>query len=488
VRLLPRASTPPDALWMAFAAVVAVMVGLASATNATIAFAIAVGLALPVLFLRNPPLLLAVLAASPFVEAVSLGGVTISRLLAPVALLAIVAASVRPAFRIRADEPLLWASAYVLWAVASALWSVRIQGTTSLLASLGISVTYMFAFASLLATRRDLDRLLYAVAFAALGVGLYAIASFFLHISAGLLQGRAIGGSEDPNFFAAYQIVALPLVLALAGQAADRRLRTILYCTLLVIVASILASASRGGLLGLAAMIVLLVYFRAGVIFRSRRQKSIVLLALVGATAVALQAASSIVLPRITSLFNETSSAAAEGSGRKEVWRSAEMSIAERPLLGLGYGAFEGVSNDLLVRTPNIQFTHFELRLKGLRVHNAYLSSMAELGLPGLILFVGLLVSTLRALRRTARRGRELGDAPLARVANAFVLSLIGWCVTSIFLSSETSRGLWIVVGISLALPRLLSAASETSRDVAPSVVTDRLRRADGAGAAAPTV
>jgi O-antigen ligase len=93
-------------------------------------------------------------------------------------------------------------------------------------------------------------------------------------------------------------------------------------------------------------------------------------------------------------------------------------------------------------------------------VHNAYLGSLAELGIPGLVLFTGLLGSTLLALRRTAARARRVGDLSLGRIANALVLSLIGWSVTSFFLSSETARPYWVAIGLALALPKLLPPAA----------------------------
>jgi hypothetical protein len=65
----------------------------------------------------------------------------------------------------------------------------------------------------------------------------------------------------------------------------------------------------------------------------------------------------------------------------------------------------------------------------------------------------------------------ERGETFIARIANALVLSLVCWAVASLFLSSETSRPLWIVIGLSLALPKLLTSrtvpetAEEHARD-----------------------
>src|SRR5204862_6693840 len=97
----------------------------------------------------------------------------------------------------------------------------------------------------------------------------------------------------------------------------------------------------------------------------------------------------------------------------------------------------------------------------GQPAHSAYLGTAAELGLPGLALFLGLLVSTGRALRRAARRARAADELFAMRVANALTISLVGWAVASLFLSSETARPLWIFVGAAVALPKLLDAREE---------------------------
>jgi O-antigen ligase len=96
------------------------------------------------------------------------------------------------------------------------------------------------------------------------------------------------------------------------------------------------------------------------------------------------------------------------------------------------------------------------LRPHGEEVHSAYIGTTAELGFPGLLLFLAILVSTARYLRRVAREAREDGAETIARISSALVLSLLGWAIASLFLSSETSRPVWIVIGLALALGKLL--------------------------------
>ena len=48
-------------------------------------------------------------------------------------------------------------------------------------------------------------------------------------------------------------------------------------------------------------------------------------------------------------------------------------------------------------------------------------------------------------LRRTAKRARDAGADFISSVANALIVGLVGWCVGSMFIETETSRPLWIV-------------------------------------------
>jgi putative inorganic carbon (hco3(-)) transporter len=295
----------------------------------------------------------------------------------------------------------------------------------------------------------------------------FAIAAFLLGFSKGLVEGRATGGAGDPNFFAAYQLVALPLVIVLVTEARQRWLRVALAATVVVVIGSVLTSVSRGGFVVLIVIALAMVALPARTFFGSPKQKRALLVVCLVGGAIAFGVSAGTVVPRLKATFaGQSTSAAAQGSGRLEFWSAAWMSSKQRPFLGLGYGAFVDVSDNLIVQTPGINFQHFDLRPNGSQVHNAYLGSLAELGIPGLVLFVGLLISTALLLRRTAKRGRAVGADFVARVANALLLSLLGWSIASVFLSSETSRALWIVIGLSLALPRLVRTAASAAKSV----------------------
>jgi len=436
-------SITPHASWLGLAAGAGLTVGVAAAISPTAAIGLAVAIALVIWVVRRPAVILTLLFASVFVQVITVSGVTIGRICGPIALFLVVVVLLRGTAELRIAAPLVWAGAYALWAVASGLWSVDLSGTTTQLGSLAIAIAYMLAFATLLERRRDMQQVLYTVAVLALGIGIYGIAS----------QGRAGTNTGDPNFFAMVEIVALPLVLALAADVRGRWARLGLYGVVLVIVAAVFWSLSRGGLIALGAVVLVVLLLPWRTFFRSPRQKLVVLLVLVVAIFGAYQLTSQALSARVEQVFTSEGST---GSGRLNAWRAAYTSIHERPFLGLGFGGFEPSANQLMLRTSGVDLTNFRLRENGLFAHSAYIETVAELGFLGLVLFVGLLCSTAISIWRVSMAAERVGSLYVTRLANALLIGLAGWGVSSIFLSSETSRSIWIIIGIALALPKLL--------------------------------
>jgi O-antigen ligase len=447
---------PLELRWWILGAAAGAVLGAVAAVNVTIALGLGVVLAVVVALLLRPSSLLLVLVASVFVELIQIGGLTITRLIAPVAFVVVAAAAVRKGTQIRPAPPLLWAGGYAVWALASSLWTVSPAGTTYLLSSLAIALVYMLSFASLLATRRDLERVLYAFAVLSLALGVLSTMAFIGRpiLGFGLLQeGRVQGGTGDPSFFAATQLIALPLILVLASNAKKTLLRNALYLVALVNIGSVLSTVSRGGTIQLVVVLLLLIALPARAIFTSPTQKRVAMAALVAGMAVFFVHYSADLAPRLKTIYSSENSSQAS-SGRLAIWPAAVDAFNERPFLGIGYGAFVHTSVDRLYSTPGTSLENFNVHPE--EVHNVFLGTAAELGIPGLTLFLGLLVSTGLTLRRTAKRARDLGDQFLNSVANALIVGLLGWCVGSMFIETETSRPLWIVVGMCLALPKLI--------------------------------
>jgi O-antigen ligase len=413
----------------------------ASSTGAVV---LGSAIALLIWVVRRPPIILIALIASVFAQVITVGGLTIGRVLAPIALLLVIVTLVRGT-SLSWSSPIIWLTAYSLWALASLLWSTHLGSTANQLASLGIGLTYMLAFAVFMNNERDVRRALYSLAAVAFAVGIYGMVT---------AQGRAGADTGDANYFAMVEIVALPLVLALAADVRARWLRLSLYGVVLVIIAAVFSSLSRGGLIALGSVVFLIVALPSRTFFRTPGQKIVVVLCLIAGIFGAYKMTSQALTQRIDVIFTAQGRT---GGGRLNAWDAAFTSVRERPVQGLGFGSFEPSANELMLRTPGVDLSNYLLRPRGLEAHSAYIGTLAELGIVGLALFLGLVGSTALAIKRAAAVAGEAGTLLAMRVANALLTSLLGWAVASVFLSSETSRPLWIIIGMAVALPALIS-------------------------------
>jgi O-antigen ligase len=329
------------------------------------------------------------------------------------------------------------------WCVASLLWSTAPDRSVEFLIASAISLTFGVCVATLVDSEQRLRIVM--IVMATLGATVAAVA--LGQVATGTFS-RAVGGSEDPNLFALDQLLTLPLPIVLATTERQRALRLTFAAMAILISIGVLASLSRGGLIALAAVLVLLVAMPSVSPLRSSRQRAWTALALGAAAAVFVGLYSAPLVER----FNSEDPSDAGGSGRVNLWRGAETAISERPVLGLGHGAYFTDGLTIQRRTPGVDFRGRTPVDPELRVHNVYLEVGAELGLVGLALFVAVLAVAIAGLRRRARQTAADGRAFLATAARGLQLSLVAFAVCSVFLSTQTSADLWILLGLAAAL------------------------------------
>lgn len=440
----------------------AVAIGLSAALSQTTIGVMVVLLPLLGVLLIRPEWLPAFLVATVFGEAIATGSVTLSRVGGPVAVLVmLLALPGRNRVRLPRIEVLLAAIAYSLWAIASVLWTTNSDssfqqgGTGYVLAALGLSIVYMVAIVMFIRSRRDLLRLMWVIWGFSAFTGLISILQFLGGYT------RAVGVSGDANFFAALQVVVLPLSALLAIETRDRRRRLMIMSGIAIAVGSIMTSLSRGGILALILVFLLLSRQPARSFFRTPARKRAFMTVVVVGAGILLIASYSALSARTSSLFTQGGDG---GSGRTNLWSAAITGWHTHELRGLGFGAFIGQSNQLLLETPGVSFSDYRLRPGGQFVHNAYLESLVELGVVGAILFVALLGTMAVSLWLTVRRAQAANQPLISSVGRALLMSLAGFAFTSFFLSTETDRTLWVLIGLSIALPRVLREEQQVER------------------------
>src|SRR6266545_139839 len=129
---------------------------------------------------------------------------------------------------------------------------------------------------------------------------------------------------------------------------------------------------------------------------------------------------------------------------------------ARSRLVGLGVGmsnfqVAEGTISPLAKR-----------RERGLAVywtapHNTFIQAGAELGVPGLLLFIGLFATAFASLRRVARRARSATppDGDVARLGQTLTAALVGFVVGAFFLSLAYTDMLYMLLAFVVALGKV---------------------------------
>jgi O-antigen ligase len=297
-------------------------------------------------------------------------------------------------------------------------------------------------------TQDDLRRVLTAMVLSLVLVFPYAVRQMLRY------DARLGVGLYETNYYAANLLLVIPLAFALARQQGRTVWKLGLALGGATLVLSLFLTSSRGGFLGLLA---------AGLIFAYRRRGIAAAAGLFVALIVGAFAFSDLGIRAVATFDGAAAEPAGlEASNRAHValfWAALQM-IAEAPLTGVGPDRFRELS-DLYTGLG-----------RGYIAHNSYLEIAAELGLPVLAIFLGLLLATFAALGRAARlRGRR--DAvELAQWADALRIGLVGFLVAGAFISAQYEKRFWIVVFLSIVVDRLARRHARDAGAVEPTPET----------------
>jgi len=272
---------------------------------------------------------------------------------------------------------------------------------------------------------------------------------------------RISGPVGDPNFFAQWLVMLLPLAIDRVGDETNGRMRALAAGCAGAMAAAVVLTFSRGGLLGLAVVGVIM-------LLRSPRRMRMVGGLAVAAVALVLFAPGQY-LDRLGALGDVGGvEAGIDPSVRA---RTAELTAAVRmfsadPFTGVGYGSF-AEHYAATVRDLGI-----DLRATPREAHNLVLQFAAEMGIVGVLLLVGIGGAVAAAIRAGRRSFRAMSDGRGDGIGYALAAGLAGYLVTSFFLHLDFARLPWLFAGIALALPRVArledAARDRAMREVAP--------------------
>jgi O-antigen ligase len=452
-----RVPTGNSALLLTTLVVTAIAVGALSSSQPFVAVAVVLGLGIVVLVAANVQLLPLFLVFTMFVESVALGpGFRIGRLAAVMALAVVMYYLLdRGSAGLKPNALLLAIVAYGMWMLASVYWSSDSGLVFNTFFRYLLAFAYMLTFAVLVRSRQQLLAIFATLAFGALVFGILSFAGYAETAATSdtvRLSESAKGLQGDHNFFAVYQVVALPAALVVAAVERRRPLALLYYAVVGVIVLSVVASLSRTGLLTLGVVVLATLVLPARFFFRRVAEKAWDAFWIAAAALLVGAVGASPFVERALTIFQEQGPSGLRGSGRVDLWRAAAHGFRDHPWLGLGAGNFRAKSFELLQTTPGVDIVQQGEGLTGRFVHNMYLGNLTELGVIGFTLFLAVLLLTARYLFLAFRRAGRRGDRLLERTAAALLVTLVGFLLAGIFLSSELSKPLWIIIGLALAL------------------------------------
>jgi O-antigen ligase len=295
----------------------------------------------------------------------------------------------------------------------------------------------------------ELRKLLYIQAAA---VALITIASLLVHHTEdGRLMGIQKGILENPNDLAINIAINFPLCMAFMFAAKDGLRKVMWSLALIAMMYGVVATYSRSGMI--AMMITALIcLWEFGI--KGRRFMLLASSVIFGVLALGGLAASPKYLERMESLIRRPAAGSlvqgsleshGEGSleARSQLLKESLSLMLHHPIFGVGPGNFPAITREWRV------------------AHNTYTELGAEAGFPALLLFLALLVTSMRRVRRVRKLPGYAQNADIRIWTSALWAAMAGYAAGAMFASTEYNLFPYFMVGYICAFYQIASRPAE---------------------------
>lgn len=332
-----------------------------------------------------------------------------------------------------------WMIAFALWSSLSVLWTVDLDSSAMRAGTYLQLLLLAWVIWVLASSESRVLCLLQAYVF---GTVICSVATI-----ANLLAGRTMGQGDDldapgsdrytmngmnPNDLGFMLALSIPMVLFLLARRKGGLLGAIAcWVQMVLAMSAILLSGSRGAALTAFAALLMLPLVLGKLPAWQRVTATVACAAVVSAGIYMLPADT---WDRFLDLGNQLT----EGTmtHRRQIWAASEAVFRDHPLLGVGAGAHPVAVESILGRP--------------LVAHNTFISVLAELGVPGELLLLGLLFAAFYRAFHMPRLERIF-----------WIVTLAAWCV-------GVCGGTWEYRKLTWAMFALLAAHSYARRPKSP--------------------
>ena len=346
------------------------------------------------------------------------------------------------------------ALALLAWAVLTLPFSYWPGGSVALLSDQYLKALVFFWLIAALVTSRARVRLFgWALVVCSIPLALTALMHFgsgtFVTSTAAPLQriGGIAGITGNPNDLALTLNLVIPITGALLFTSRGLLPRAVAAASLLLSVPAVIVTFSRAGFLTICAIAIASVSC-----FVKRRAPMPAAAVLVVACGV-LPFLPDGYLERLNTITDIEADRTGSATGRWSDYQLSVRLIAGNPIVGVGLG------QDILA------LDQIRLRPTWRNVHNAYLEYAIDLGLPGLLMFLALLVASLKSARRVeVLAAREPALADLSIIASGVRIALVAFLVAAFFYPVAYQFYFFCVAGLAVALKRVCRSELEQAR------------------------
>jgi putative inorganic carbon (hco3(-)) transporter len=367
----------------------------------------------------------------------------------------------------RLTPELVGVLAFAFVILATAPFSVWMGGAVGTFTELYAKVVLIFVLmVNTLTSPRRMRQFIWLIVIASGYIGMRAVLDYARGINLvehGRVQGSIGGMFKNPNDLALNMVAVLPLAVFLVLQPVSMLKRGLAAFSAAMMLGAIVASHSRSGTVGLAAMILVL-----GAQLLKRKPGLVMAVAFAGL--LALPVLPSSYWQRLASITNENLDETGSREARSVLLHESFDAFVTHPFTGVGAGQFKNYNP--------------EGREEAWREsHNVVLQVAAELGIAGLAVFVYLVIRAFlapmqaRRLLRAAAPGRrssrnatpvepgaEAEYEMLTLYTVAVTAALAGWFVCALFASVAYHWTFYYLLALAVAPRDYLLARAAAAR------------------------
>ena len=248
------------------------------------------------------------------------------------------------------------------------------------------------------------------------------------------MPGRVYSTLENPNNYAEFIVLTFPVSLVFCTGIVDRRWKTICTGSLAIPVVALLMTYSRSGWVSFAL---------AAVVFLALWNKRLLPLVAVAAVA-ALPLLPETIYNRILTIG---STADSSNMYRVYIWTSVLQMLQTYGLTGIGLGPGNFIPLYANFSLPEASVAYHS--------HMLYLEVWLEMGLLGIVSFLGMYLGIIRrAIRATAKADSMVRYVLIAAVSSLVGVSFVG-AAEYIWFYPRVMFAFFIIMGVTLAAVKL---------------------------------